>query len=404
MKVTTAAFAALAAVMVAGCSPATISRAMQSAYDRPAAPVTIVAEPAAQGVEGETANIPWSQVGPGWVLATWNPVPGRSPGEEPAPGDPSPETAATTLYLVDPAGVRYPITTFPADGHGSVRMVDWSGDGTRALFYRSGSGSAALIEIDLRSGKQTTIPVNSSSPQYTLPQGKALLVATQSSGSKPGSLVRVDLSGKQQMSYPVAADFQGRFLSTPDGIRLVLDAAGGLALMGNDGTPGKALPVASEKHCDPLRWWDSSSTVVVARCSGAEYDSQLWLVPVDGTAPTALTAPNNGQTGPDYGDLNAWQLPSGTFIQAAGACGVVYLAKLNADGTTSPVSVPDVDGKTIQVIGVNGTSLRLHARAACGGGKALVDYNPATGTSTVLLGGPVNGGSVVTAVPYPGQS
>jgi hypothetical protein len=272
------------------------------------------------------------------------------------------------------------------------------------LFYQSGSGSSsAVIEIDLRSGKQTTIPVNSSSSRYTLPHGKALLVATQSSGSKPGSLIRVDVSGNQQLSYPVGPDFEGNFLSAPDGMKLVLDARGGLALMGNDGTPGRTLPIAGT-HCDPLRWWDAGSTVVVARCSGAEYNSQLWLVPVDGGAPTALTAPNNGGAGPDYSDLNAWQLPSGTFVQAAGACGVIYLAKLNADGTTSPVSVPDADGKTIQVVGVNGTSLRLHAKAACGGGKALIDYNPSTGTTTVLLGASVNGGSVVAALAYPGQS
>lgn len=35
--------------------------------------------------------------------------------------------------------------------------------------------------------------------------------------------------------------------------------------------------------------------------------SQLWLVPIDGGTPTALTAPNDGH-GPDYGDQNAWQL------------------------------------------------------------------------------------------------
>jgi hypothetical protein len=47
--------------------------------------------------------------------------------------------------------------------------------------------------------------------------------------------------------------------------------------------------------------------------------------------------------------------------------------------------------------------LDLQAKAGCGGGQSLVDYNPSAGTSTVLLGPPVNGGGVIAAVPYSGQ-
>jgi TolB protein len=32
-----------------------------------------------------------------------------------------------------------------------------------------------------------------------------------------------------------------------------------------------------------------------------------------------------------------------------------------------------------------------------------LDYDPAAGTSTVLLGPSVNGGGVIAALPYPGQ-
>ena len=131
--------------------------------------------------------------------------------------------------------------------------------------------------------------------------------------------------------------------------------------------------------------------------------SQLWLVPIDGATPTALTAPNNGQTGPDYGDLDAWRLPTGTFVQAAGACGVIFLAKLNANGTTTKVSVPDVHDDSVVVIGSHEGNLTLKARAGCGSGQTLLDYNPAAGTSTVLLGPTVNGGGVISVKTYPGQ-
>ena len=388
MKMTTLALIATATVA------ATISR-LPIAYAEPDNSPTM----AAHGVEAPLAAVPWSQVGPGWVLATWSPISGQRPGTTP-PGEPTYQTAATTLYLVDPAGGRYAITTFAPPGDGSrPELVDWSGDGSRALFTSGGPGSpTVLTEVDLHSGAQATFTVNSThvSPRFTRPEGKAVLLETPGYNSQ-GSLERVDLAGNHQLTYPVAHDFRG-YLSTPDGTQLVLGTDAGLAMMGNDGVPGKALPIAGQKDCAPTRWWDSGATVAVARCS-----DQLWLVPTNGTTPTPLTAPNDGKTGPDYGDTNAWQVPAGTYTQALGACGVIFLAKLNADGTTSPVKVPNVQGATIIVVGANGGDLDLQAKAGCGGGQSLVDYNPSAGTSTVLLGPPVNGGGVIGAVPYSGQ-
>jgi TolB protein len=91
-------------------------------------------------------------------------------------------------------------------------------------------------------------------------------------------------------------------------------------------------------------------------------------------------------------------------VQALGACGLIYLAKLNDDGTTTPVSVPEVDErKSVEVIGVDGASLDLKARAACGDGQTLLRYDPKANTSTVLLGAPINGGGVIDAISYVGQ-
>ena len=68
------------------------------------------------------------------------------------------------------------------------------------------------------------------------------------------------------------------------------------------------------------------------------------------------------------------------------------------------MSVPGADnGKSIGVLGVDGSALVLHANAACGGGQSLLRFDPGTNTSTVLLGPSVNGGGVSDAVPYPGQ-
>ncbi len=111
---------ALAAVLAAGCSSSTGSTAAHGPSSSPAA----VAQPAAHGVEATIETIPWSQVGPGWMLALWSPVIGHRPGEKPAPNEPTRDEVTTTLYLVDPAGGRYPITTFPTGS--TAWLIDWS--------------------------------------------------------------------------------------------------------------------------------------------------------------------------------------------------------------------------------------------------------------------------------------
>jgi len=405
------AVVALAAVLVAGCSISTHRDNAVSPSPVTSTP-TAVTQAAARGVEATINTIPWAQVGPGWLLATWSQVPGRSGGGELQPGQATPETATTTLYLVDPAGGRYPITTFPPPGAGpSPTLADWSGDGTHALFYAyapAPSGAYTVTTVDLRSGAQTSFTIDNGAnsfdvaARYSRPEGKAVLLA-KSNGAEAGWLKRVDLAGRPEFTYPVSRDFQGLYLSTPDGTQLVLSTAVGLALMGNDGSAGKALPITGAQDCVPTRWWNATSTVVVARCLGRG-PAQLWLVPTNGEPPTALTAPLNGQ-GPDYGDLNAWQLPSDTFVQVAGACGSEYLGKLSGvGGTTTRVDVPDVDSSSsIRVIGPKDGHLVVQGRASCGGGQALFDYDPAANTSAVLLGPPVNGGGVIAAVPYPGR-
>src|SRR5690349_1412650 len=135
MKITTTAIVALTAIFVGGCSASRGLPAVRSVPDSPA-PSTFAAAAvpaAAHGTEASIESIPWSQVGPGWMLATWSPVSGTRPGEDQPPNEPTRDAAATTLYLVDPAGGRYLITTFaPPGDKGGPEMVDWSGDGSKA--------------------------------------------------------------------------------------------------------------------------------------------------------------------------------------------------------------------------------------------------------------------------------
>ena len=397
-----AGLVALAAVLAAGCSSTGTTGSHPPAGD-PAMP-TAAAQMAAHGVERSIGDVPWSQVGPGWMLAKWSPAVSVANGEPPPAGSPARDTVPVTLYLVDPAGGRYPITTFPPNAE--PNLIEWSGDGSHALFTSEGPGSSTVItELDLHNGTRTTFTVNGSSvaPRYTRPDGKAVLLLVDNR-----KLMRVDLAGNPQLTYPtdkLASTFNGRYLSTPDGTQLVLGTASGLALMGNDGTVGKALPVAGRTGCSPVRWWDGGAKAVLASCLAAHQPQQLWLVPIDGSAPTPLTAPITDPASQDTGDINAWQLPAGTYVQYEGGCGAIHLGKLNPDGTVSKVSVPNVDpSHSIYVIGVHGGNLDLKATVAgCGPAQSLLEYDPAAGTTTVLLGPPLNGGAVISAVPYPGQ-
>jgi hypothetical protein len=56
---------------------------------------------------------------------------------------------------------------------------------------------------------------------------------------------------------------------------------------------------------------------------------------------------------------------------------------------------------SVFVIGKSRDKLVLMATMACGPGVSLLTYDPATNTSTVLLGPPVNGGGVQSARIYP---
>ena len=282
------------------------------------------------------------------------------------------------------------------------RLVDWSGDGERALI--NDVDSATTIIVDVQTGEQTTAPFAADdrfAPHFTLPSGEAVLL-THDNGSQPPTLERVDMSGQRELLYPtdnLGSPFSGDFLPTPDGTQLVLGLeAGSVVVMGNDGTVGRTLSVPGVNQCSPDRWWDGETLLAHCNSNGGD-QPQLWLMPLDGGAPTALTAPNPGK-----GDLTAWQVPAGTFVQTAWQCSSYVLEELNTDGTTSQVTVPGTDpNRSIFVIGVSGEDLIVRAAVSCGPGEALIDYDPAANTSTVLLGPSVNGGSVTTAVGYPGQ-
>jgi hypothetical protein len=403
-----------AAVSTAGCSkpstaPSTTSTTLATATSAAPAttPTTLVPLPAL-GVELPPSQIPWSQVGSGWILATWSPAPGLGRHGEPPAGQPNQAEAPRTLYLLDPAGGRYAITTFPTD---PPTLVDWSGDGRHALFEDTiydpdaQTSKTTITEVDLQTGAQQTFTVDELvDGAYSRPTGQEILL------SASPTLKRVDLSGTEQLTLRTdlgaAGKFSGAYLASPDGTQLVLGATNGMVVMGNDGVVGRQLPAPGPlTGCSPVRWW--TSTVILAHCSKYP-SSQLWQVPLGGGAPTALTAVNTVPKDPGYGqdidDEDAWQLPSGTFLQSrqvqGASCAWGFLSRLTPDLQTTEVTVPGAETGVL-VTGVTADKLVLRATVGCGGVTSLLTYDPAANASTVLLGPPVNGGGVIDAILYP---
>ena len=359
------------------------------------------------------------------MLATWSSAPSLSPGQTPPDGQPL--VAPLSLYLLDPAGGRYAITTLPVEGTtdknpGHVPdLVDWSGDGKHALFEDRASCPSSfvdhqwrcnhpgtpeqyttMIDVDLTTGAKQTFTVDHwAGGSYSGPSGQAILLSSNY-GSDKEPLKRVDLSGEEQLTFP---EEMGSNLAFPDGTQMVFGAASGLVIASNDGVVSRKLPMpAPVTRCSPVRWW--TQTVILAQCNvSAPSGGQLWQVPLDGGTPTALTAVNSGDGDTpgfdgDLGDVNAWQLPSGTFLQSLGACGSSFVSRLTQDGYATRVDVPGAEG-SVDIVGATADKLLVRTRLGCGDGTSLLTFDPAANTTSVLLGPPVNGGSVKHAFLFP---
>jgi TolB protein len=331
-----------------------------------------------------------------------------SPGDAVAPGSPS-QPGPVTLYLVDPDGGRYDITTVQSNGDAAPgNLVAWSGDGRRALFTAPiiiadrPAMRTKLTELDLTDASSHSFTVTGivEDAGYTRPTGASVILSVGT--AFPTTLERLSRTGAVEVTYPTAfptaGSSTGGFLYTADGTEVVMGTTAGLEVVSNNGQPLTALPVPSGgSYCIPKSWWGGGA--VLAAC-GASLP-RLWVVPLSGAHPTALTAPLSGQ-GQDQGDENAWQLPGGVFVQSAGACGYQYLARLQAGGSTTPVAVPGVAaGDSVSVIGSVGGRLAIRTTLACGPGRSLAWYDPAARTVTPLLGPPLGAGSVSTALLFP---
>ena len=287
------------------------------------------AAPATPAAPTARAAVPWDRVGPGWVLAQYTTA-------RPAGGGSGPET----LYLISPDGTKYQLARWPnsRSAPAAARLV--ARRAARAVPDLLGQGRRRGAQPRHRSGEHVR-PAGHGQPDRVHHPGRPEHRRRPLSGSGT-SLARYSLSGRLTQSLGYSTD--GQVLYPPSGTEFLTGASNGLKLVSNDGAQIRNLPVpgTSANSCNPVRWWNAARCLRPARRRTAAARSSGWSRSA-ARGRTALTPPRKVSSG-DLGDLDAWQLPSGLYLQAAGPCAVLQIFKQARNGSITLVKVPNTEG------------------------------------------------------------
>jgi hypothetical protein len=173
----------------------------------------------------------------------------------------------------------------------------------------------------------------------------------------------------------------------------------GLHLIGRSGTKLRVL--APNLACSPLRWWDETTILATCATSAVSNSQNIWLLPVSGAKPVALTPPRPS-SGPDQADYNLFRLGSGSYVEARGAtCGDHVIARIGPGGKVKVLKVPGATNADI----ITATATRLLLQVSSGGcgslaASTLAWFDPATGKETAAIPVPQNQFGVLGVVPY----
>jgi hypothetical protein len=330
------------------------------------------------------SRVPWSKVGPGWVLAEYS-------------AGPMGEAAPVTLYLISPVGVRYPMHTW-TDILAVPELLSWPGDKTRVLLLLNES---QYEQLTLSTGKFTVVRLaGQAQPTGYTPDGQNILGVA---GGTVPTIARYSLTGKLLTVLTRGVD-ENTAVYAANGTVLAVSGANGLELVSNGGRLIRSLPVPGTdptSGCTPLHWWNP--TAVLAQCvgKGGVYAPRLWLVPTDGKRPVA-EIPQPDQPGVYFGDSDAWQLPSGPYVQAIGRCATPLIFREAANGSLTPVVPPHTAGLTNEILTALGPQLLIETDYGCPAGTSLMWFNPGTQAEQWLLRAPVStdGVGVIDALAY----
>jgi hypothetical protein len=246
-------------------------------------------------------TIPWDEVGPDWLAFDY-----------PRSTTTALEQAGRRgLYLVDPDDRIYAVSALPTDGTDVVE-VSWSG--RIALLRGPYAASLPLAVLDL----QTTVvhelvPHSEGLDHYALTgDGTGLWIYdlpwnNPPTGDGTASVTHLDLATSARTTlleetvmldplmdyYHWWVNNRGGIVELPSG-EIVAGMPSGVWISAPDGSDVRRLDLP-DAACAIAELWDDATVLV--RCAIAEraqcegFESELWLVPVDGRSPTLLASP-----------------------------------------------------------------------------------------------------------------
>ena len=319
-----------------------------------------------------------SQVGKGWFLTTVDHGPPRENGIEHA--------TSQRLVLVAPTGERHRVLERKLGRHqrGRFTLTDWSPDGSTALLVVApGTDRQRALVVDVPSGASRTVPLGAAVATVALaPDGTDLWGTGYAPDGDTGArLFAIDRTGERT---PLRSRLDGPWLASPDGTNAVTSGSDRQAdvlrvLSATDGSVLRRMPTRG--HCQPVRWWSDTSVEVSCWGSGRQ---TLSRIDVRSGEQTRITHGRAGRQ--DLGHLDARRVTSGLYVQVAGPCGYVFIARQHRNGTMSPVRVPHAVGNVL-LVGATAHRLVLAHAISCDGSApraALTRFDPVTGHERVL--------------------
>ena len=237
-------------------------------------------------------EIPWDQVGEGWLLARYVEA-----------GDSWETSTREALFLIDPEDAVYAV-----GGWNGARILDWSPDGQRVLTF-DGELKVVGLADGAASEVLAIIPMDWHVDGRFAPGGDDLVLRLATEGH-----VRLELVGADGALRATFADFDYpaggygdpafvemgiTWLYRPDGTQLVTATGEAIVLRDGQGVVVRTLDTPG-LGCTLSRWWDEGS--VLAACYDRDWAASacwyrgpvpdgrsLWAVPLDGSAATLLT-------------------------------------------------------------------------------------------------------------------
>lgn len=354
--------------MVLSNDPATVPNPLPAAVNRP------------------RDAVPWPSVGPGWTLFLDDTV--RCTCADLGSGSVHEKGSGYDgLFLVSPSGTRYVIDNWKVRAGEDWGLVGWSLATEHLLLSHSLAKSpekATTVELDLVTGDASAIPVRGAVGFAS----NGVDVITDQSAS--ASTLEADLVSPSGARLSVLAKGPGVYADAVQGGEVV--GSDTLSFVNASGKQA-ALDPAGQRTCTLVRLWSATSVLATCSASPSGYPTHFWVLSVAGAAPTPISLPAAKVAGPSGSPWNGstsmpldlYELPTGTYVTDAGACGTTFIGK--QDGSVVEQLVPPgvSSGANMRIIGSAGDDLLVQVTNGCTVPQEVMSLDTVTGRWTVVF-------------------